>query len=131
MKKLFLLLALAVGFIACNNDNDDVDYIVTGRIEVVPDSLEFGSALDSAYLSVFVNTLFSGNMIDWKVTSDQTWCTPAPTYGEGSRLIKVNVTENTGAERVAYISVNPRHTNIVLKIKVKQEGVAVPPTPTL
>lgn len=128
MKKLFLLLALAVGFIACNNDDDDVDYIVTGRIEVVPDSLMFGSQIDSAYLSVFVNTLFSGNMIDWKTTSDQTWCVPAPTYGEGSRLVKVKVTENTGVEkRVAYITINPRHTNIFLKAKVIQDGTTPPP----
>ena len=66
---------------------------------VSPDTLSMGNTQSTKTFNIVSN-------LDWKITSDQTWCTVDTLSGNGNKQITVSVTANTGGQRNAVITVS-------------------------
>ncbi len=90
MKKVLQLLLLGFCLLttvyACSSDDDPV----TPELVVSTQSIAFSKEGGDKIIHIKTN-------VNWTITSDQTWCTVAPSSGDGTGTIKltVNATANT------------------------------------
>ena len=115
---LAMVVGSALGFVACENEGDDV--VSNPTVEVSTKSLNFSMEEGSQTVNVTANS-------DWKVEVDVDWVTVTPANGTGDATITVAVAMNdTGAVRETNIKVIALHKNYgnweTKKIAVKQSA---------
>lgn len=87
--------------------------IEKGEIDASPSSLNFsaeGGSANSKTITIKSNT-------SWTVTSNQSWCTVSPSYGNNNGVVTVTVSKNT--------STNSRTASIVIKEEINGKTVTV------
>ena len=115
---LAMVVGSALGFVACENEGDDV--VSNPTVEVSTKSLNFSMEEGSQTVNVTANS-------DWKVEVDVDWVTVTPANGTGDATITVAVAMNdTEAVRETNIKVIALHKNYgnweTKKIAVKQSA---------
>ena len=115
---LAMVVGSALGFVACENEGDDV--VSNPTVEVSTKSLNFSMEEGSQTVNVTANS-------DWKVEVDVDWVTVTPANGTGDATITVAVAMNdTGTVRETNIKVIALHKNYgnweTKKIAVKQSA---------
>lgn len=87
--------------------------IEKGEIDASPSSLNFsaeGGSANTKTITIKSNT-------SWTVTSNQSWCTVSPSYGNNNGVVTVTVSKNT--------STNSRTASIVIKEEINGKTVTV------
>lgn len=115
-----MTLGAALGFVACENDGDDV--VADPNVEVSATSLNFTNEEGSQTLEVTANA-------DWKAETDADWVTITPAAGKGDATITVAVSANdTGEVRSTVVKVIALHKEYgawdTKKVTVSQSATA-------
>ena len=80
-------------------------------------SLQFDASANNKTVTITGNDTWSAS------TSEPSWCTVSPSYGQGSRNISVSVTDNTGTtDREATITLSGSNSGKDIYLSVKQYG---------
>ena len=96
-----LVLGSTLGFMACENEGDDV--VADPKVEVSATSLNFTNEEGNQTLEVKANA-------GWKAETDADWVTITPAAGNGDATITVAVSANdTGAVRTTVVKVIALH----------------------
>jgi photosystem II stability/assembly factor-like uncharacterized protein len=78
------------GKVYCGTTGSGMRYFSnTNNLSVSPTEISTGSAASTNDVNITSN-------VDWTVTSNQTWATPAPTSGTGNGTVTISIDENTG-----------------------------------
>ena len=117
-----MLLGSALGFVACENEGDDV--VADPKVEVSATSLNFTNEEGNQTLEVTANA-------DWKAETDADWVTITPAAGKGDATITVAVSANdTGAVRTTVVKVIALHKEYgawdTKKVTVSQSATETP-----
>ena len=117
-----MVLGSALGFVACENDGDDV--VADPKVEVSATSLNFTNEEGNQTLEVKANA-------GWKAETDADWVTITPAAGNGDATITVAVSANdTGAVRTTVVKVIALHKEYgnwdTKKITVSQSASETP-----
>lgn len=117
-----LVIGSALGFVACENDGDDV--VADPSVEVSATSLNFTNEEGNETLNVTANA-------DWKAETDADWVTITPAAGKGDATITIAVSANdTGAVRTAVVKVIALHKTYgawdTKKVTVSQSATETP-----
>ena len=115
---VMMVLGSALGFVACEEQGDDV--VANPTVEVSTTSINFAMEEGSQTVDVTANA-------DWKTEVNADWVTVTPSAGNGNATITVAVAANdTGAVREATVSVIALHKTYgkwdTKKIKVIQSA---------
>lgn len=93
--------------------------IEKGEIDASPSSLNFsaeGGSANSKTITVKSNTF-------WAVTSNQSWCTVSPSYGNNNGVVTVTVSKNTSTNsRTASIAIKEEINGKTVTVSVLQDG---------
>lgn len=84
---------------------------------VNPDTLSMENTQSSKTFNIVSN-------LDWKITSDQSWCTVDTLSGSGNKQINVSVTANTGGQRNAIITVSSTDELVESVVVAVQQAAA-------
>lgn len=117
-----LVIGSALGFVACENEGDDV--VADPSVEVSATSLNFTNEEGNQTLDVTANA-------DWKAETDADWVTITPAAGKGDATITVAVSANdTGAVRTTVVKVIALHKTYgawdTKKVTVSQSATETP-----
>lgn len=117
-----MVLGSALGFVACENDGDDV--VADPKVEVSATSLNFTNEEGNQTLEVKANA-------GWKAETDADWVTITPAAGNGDATITVAVSANdTGAVRTTVVKVIALHKEYgawdTKKVTVSQSATETP-----
>lgn len=117
-----LVIGSALGFVACENDGDDV--VADPSVEVSATSLNFTNEEGNETLDVTANA-------DWKAETDADWVTITPAAGKGDATITIAVSANdTGAVRTTVVKVIALHKTYgawdTKKVTVSQSATETP-----
>ncbi len=117
-----MLMGVALGFVACENEGDDV--VADPSVEVSATSLNFTNEEGSQTIELKANA-------DWKAETDADWVTLTPAAGKGDATITVAVSANdTGAVRTTVVKVIALHKEYgawdTKKIAVSQSATEAP-----
>jgi hypothetical protein len=86
------------------------------ELNVIPSIIEFDNTESVKQISIESNT-------PWASSSNQGWCEASIHQQlEGNYTLDVKVSENTGDERVAYISFNNPEKTVIKTVKVVQKA---------
>ena len=115
---VMMVLGSALGFVACEEQGDDV--VANPTVEVSTTSINFAMEEGSQSVAVTANA-------DWKTEVNADWVTVTPSAGNGNANITVAVAMNdTGAVREAVVSVIALHKTYgkwdTKKIKIIQSA---------
>lgn len=118
-----LVLGSTLGFMACENEGDDV--VADPKVEVSATSLNFTNEEGNQTLEVKANA-------GWKAETDADWVTITPAAGNGDATITVAVSANdTGAVRTTVVKVIALHKEYgawdTKKVTVSQSATETPP----
>lgn len=118
-----LVLGSTLGFMACENEGDDV--VADPNVEVSATSLNFTNEEGNQTLEVKANA-------GWKAETDADWVTITPAAGNGDATITVAVSANdTGAVRTTVVKVIALHKEYgawdTKKVTVSQSATETPP----
>ena len=92
---------------------DQVPY----SLRVNPDTLSMENTQSTKTFSIVSN-------LDWKIASDQPWCTVDTISGSGNMQITVSVTANTGEQRNAVITVSSTDELVESVVVAVQQAAA-------
>ncbi len=117
-----LVLGSTLGFMACENEGDDV--VADPKVEVSATSLNFTNEEGNQTLEVKANA-------GWKAETDADWVTITPAAGNGDATITVAVSANdTGAVRTTVVKVIALHKEYgawdTKKVTVSQSATETP-----
>ena len=117
-----LVIGSALGFVACENEGDDV--VADPSVEVSATSLNFTNEEGNETLNVTANA-------DWKAETDADWVTITPAAGKGDATITIAVSANdTGAVRTTVVKVIALHKTYgawdTKKVTVSQSATETP-----
>ncbi len=117
-----LVIGSALGFVACENEGDDV--VADPSVEVSATSLNFTNEEGNETLDVTANA-------DWKAETDADWVTITPAAGKGDATITIAVSANdTGAVRTTVVKVIALHKTYgawdTKKVTVSQSATETP-----
>lgn len=121
MRYLFTLMSV-VGLILFAVSCSDDELLVPVQIEIRPDTIRMDAGADTATFAVMINSKYDNVRIVWSAKSDTSWLSCSPMYNYGSRFVDVMVLPNEGEKRVGTITVNPRNSEIYLKVIVIQSA---------
>ena len=118
-----LVIGSALGFVACENEGDDV--VADPSVDVSATSLNFTNEEGNETLDVTANA-------DWKAETDADWVTITPAAGKGDATITIAVSANdTGAVRTTVVKVIALHKTYgawdTKKVTVSQSATETPP----
>ena len=118
-----LVIGSVIGFVACENEGDDV--VTDPSVEVSATTLNFTNEEGNQTLDVKANA-------EWKADTDADWVTITPAAGKGDATITVAVAANdTGAVRSAVVKVIALHPTYgawdTKKVTVSQSATEAPP----
>ena len=118
-----LVIGSVIGFVACENEGDDV--VTDPSVEVSATTLNFTNEEGNQTLDVKANA-------EWKADTDADWVTITPGAGKGDATITVAVAANdTGAVRSAVVKVIALHPTYgawdTKKVTVSQSATEAPP----
>ena len=117
-----LVIGSALGFVACENEGDDV--VADPSVDVSATSLNFTNEEGNETLDVTANA-------DWKAETDADWVTITPAAGKGDATITIAVSANdTGAVRTTVVKVIALHKTYgawdTKKVTVSQSATETP-----
>jgi hypothetical protein len=110
MKKILLIICIFSLSAACSDDEK-----AAPDLTVIPSVLEFDSFKSIKKIHIASNTL-------WASSSDRQWCTASILQKFGNDTVDIKVLENTGDERIAYISFNNPEKTVIKTVKVIQKA---------
>lgn len=112
--KLFILLALCLSFFAgCSDDDEEVAHLGIDQM-----------AFENLPLEATTLTLKVSSNTAWSITSNDNWCLPLQTQGEGNAEVTLNVTENLGRNpRTAIVTVGTDDGTKRQTVRVSQKAL--------
>jgi hypothetical protein len=84
-------------------------------LNVNPSILEFDNIKSTKKIYVSSNT-------SWTSSHDQEWCTPFAIMQSGNDTVSIEVLENLGDQRIAYVSFSNLEKTIIKTVKIIQKA---------
>jgi hypothetical protein len=110
MKRILLIICIFNLLVACSDDEK-----AAPDLTVIPSIIKFDNSELIKKIYIVSNTI-------WKSSSDQEWCITSISQKFGNDTVDIKVLENTGDERIAYISFSNSEKTIIKTVKVIQKS---------
>jgi hypothetical protein len=110
MKQILLIICIFSLLLSCSDDEK-----AAPDLTVIPSILEFDNTGST-------KKIYLGSNTPWASKCDQEWCTVSITQKFGNDTVDVQVSENTGSERIAYIVFSIPEQTIIKTVKVIQKA---------
>jgi hypothetical protein len=109
MKRILLIICVFSLLLSCSDDEK-----AAFELDVIPSTVEFDYTQS-------IQKIYVGSNTSWSALSNQDWCTVFTSRKFGNDTVSIEVSENAGDERIAYISFNNPENTIIKTVKVIQK----------
>ncbi|MDR2383594.1 MAG: BACON domain-containing protein [Prevotellaceae bacterium] len=110
MERILLIICVFCLIFSCSDDEKAVL-----DLSVSPSVLEFDNTKSTKKVFISSNT-------QWASSCEQEWCTASIIQKFGNDTVNIQVSENNGDERIAYISFSNPEKTLIKTVKVIQKA---------